>query len=282
MFGPRLLARYLQNPGEPDRYGNKWQYHPRSDRHSKVGCWGVALDLLIESPLLRAHAEQGKIVLGVNHSMTDYATGRKKKLDLVIARPADVDQKVKLSFSGLAEKFKIPLTQAEQDALSSLPELRVAPVSSVLIALEAKACMTEHIKSLPRLYDELNSSHVCVHGATKQALAIGYVQINAASEYISPTRNAFSLDEREPEVSRHDQPRVAQAVLQKIREIPRRSASSEVGFDSIGVTVLDFRNDGGSVTLIEGAPAPQANDTFNYQNMIRRVATDYGSIFARI
>ena len=37
--------------------------------------------------------------------------------------------------------------------------------------------MTAHTRALPRLYDELNSSHLCVHGASRQALAIGFVVI---------------------------------------------------------------------------------------------------------
>ena len=61
MHGPDILARFLQRPGPPDRHGNRWQYHSRSDRHSKVGSWGVALDLLATSSLLRRHAEAGKV-----------------------------------------------------------------------------------------------------------------------------------------------------------------------------------------------------------------------------
>lgn len=48
---------------------------------------------------------------------------------------------------------------AQATKLGSLPELPRAPVGAVLMALEAKAAMTEHVKALPRLYDELNSSH---------------------------------------------------------------------------------------------------------------------------
>ena len=38
--------------------------------------------------------------------------------------------------------------------------------------------MTAHVKSLPRLYDELNSSHQIVHGASNNALSIGMVTVN--------------------------------------------------------------------------------------------------------
>lgn len=155
-------------------------------------------------------------------------------------------------------------------------------MGAVLVALEAKACMTAHVKALPRLYDELNSSHLCVHGASKQALAIGYVQVNAADGFVSPIINNRPFGKGGPEVTRHKQPADTIRVLNKVAEIPRRSASSEVGFDGIGVTVLDFRNDGGEVKLVEGPPAPSPGDQFHYSSMIVRMANEYDTVFARI
>jgi hypothetical protein len=281
MFGPDILVRRLSKPGDPDRYGNRWQYHSRSDRHSKVGCWGVALDLLVASSLLRRHAEQGKVVLGVNHTMRDFATGRKKDLDLVIARPDGVPLPDDKSFQAMAGKYGIELSNEERGTLDALPVLRSGPVGAVLVALEAKACMTAHVKALPRLYDELNSSHLCVHGASQRALAIAYVQVNAASEFVSPVINNRALG-LEPVVTPHRQPADTIRVLEKIAEIPRRSASSEVGFDGIGVSVLDIRNDGSSVAVVEGAPAPQPGDQFHYSGMIVRMANEYDTRFAAI
>ena len=282
MHGPDILARFLTQPGPLDKYGNRWQYHSRSDRHSKVGCWGVALDLLTTSSLLRRHVEAGKVVLGVNHTMTDFATSRKKDLDLVIARPAGaVDERAR-TFAALAEQYGIELTDIERGVLDALPPFPVSPVGAVLVALEAKACMTAHVKSLPRLYDELNSSHLCVHGASRQALAIGYVQINNSEDFLSPVVNNYSLVEREAQVTSHRQPADTLRVLQKITEMPRRSASSEVGFDGIGVTILSLRNDGSPVELVEGPPAPLPGDTFHYGSMIVRMANEYDTTFANI
>lgn len=282
MHGPEILARFLTKPGPPDKYGNRWQYHSRSDRHSKVGCWGVALDLLSTSSLLRRHVEAGKVILGVNHTMTDFATSRKKDLDLVIARPAgEVDEGAR-SFAGLVERYGIELTDIERGVLDALPPFPVGPVGAVLVALEAKACMTAHVKSLPRLYDELNSSHLCVHGASRQALAIGYVQINNSEDFLSPVVNNYSLAEREPQVTSHRQPADTLRVLQKIAEMPRRSASSEVGFDGIGVTILGLRNDGSPVELVEGPPAPPPGDTFHYGSLIVRMANEYDTTFANV
>ena len=282
MHGPEILARFLTQPGPPDKYGNRWQYHSRSDRHSKVGCWGVALDLLTTSSLLRRHVADGKVILGVNHTMTDFATSRKKDLDLVIARPAGpVDPKAR-TFAGLVSHYGIELTDMESGALDALPDFPVGPVGAVLVALEAKACMTAHVKSLPRLYDELNSSHLCVHGASRQALAIGYVQINNSDEFVSPVVNNYSLVDREPQVTVHRQPADTQRVLQKVAEIPRRSASSEVGFDGIGVTILGLRNDGSPVDIVQGSPAPAPGDTFHYGSMIVRLANEYDTTFANV
>ncbi len=282
MHGPDILARFLQQPGPPDKYGNRWQYHSRSDRHSKVGSWGIALDLLTTSSLLRRHAEEGKVVLGVNHTMIDFATGRKKDLDLVIARPSGEPESVRRSFAGLATSYGIELSDLESGILEALPVLPVGTVGAVLVALEAKACMTAHVKSLPRLYDELNSSHLCVHGASRQALAIGYVQVNAADEFLSPVINNRPLGLEPAIVTRHRQPADTERVLDKIGEIPRRSASSESGFDGIGVTVLDLRNDGSPVSIVTGAPSPQPGDSFHYGSMVVRMANEYDTTFSSI
>lgn len=282
MHGPDILARFLTQPGPPDKYGNRWQYHSRSDRHSKVGCWGVALDLLTTSSLLRRHVEAGKVILGVNHTMTDFATSRKKDLDLVIARPAGEVDPAARTFAALATHYGIELTDLERGVLDALPPFPVGPVGAVLVALEAKACMTAHVKSLPRLYDELNSSHLCVHGASRQALAIGYIQINNSNDFVSPVVNNYSLEGREPQVTLHRQPADTLRVLQKIAEIPRRSASSEVGFDGVGVTVLRLRNDGSPVEIVEGLPAPPRGDSFHYGSMIVRMANEYDTTFANV
>lgn len=282
MHGPGLLARFLEQPGPADKYGNRWQYHSRSDRHSKVGSWGVALDLLNHSALLRQHAQSGTVVLGVNHTMTDFATGRKKDLDLVIARPAAPVVPGARTFAALATQYGIPLDQQEQELLRVLPTITIGAVGAVLVALEAKACMTAHVKSLPRLYDELNSSHLCVHGASRQALAIGYVQVNAAEEFLSPVVNNRATEVADAQVTKHRQPGDTIRVLQKVAEIPRRSNSSESGFDGVGITVLQIRNDGGPVHIVDGPPAPQPGDSFHYDSMIVRMANEYDTTFAKI
>ncbi|MGL5808719.1 MAG: hypothetical protein ACRCYQ_02100 [Nocardioides sp.] len=283
MHGPDLLARFLSAPGPEDKNGQRWQYHSRSDRHSKVGCWGVALDLLARSSLMQEHARAGKIVLGVNHEMRDFQWDRKKDLDLVIARPEKAPEPGGRTFRTLGKRYGIPLTDAERGLLEGLPDIPVAPVSAVLVALEAKACMTAHVKSLPRLYDELNSSHLAIHGASSQALAIAYVQVNNAAEFISPVMNGERLSEGLPvKVSTHKQPSDTQRVLDKVAQIPRRSGKIGHGFDAVGISVFDLRNDGSPVALVMDAPAPQSGSNFHYSGMIVRMANEYDATFAHI
>lgn len=283
MRGPEILTRFLSEPGPPDQYGQRWQYNSRSDRHSKVGSWGVAFDLLAQSGLMRAHAAAGKVVLGVNHEMRDFATGRKKDLDLVIARPDGPLPTGAPSLRTLVDHYAIPLTTGERAELEALPDIPVAPVGAVLVAMEAKACMTAHVKSLPRLYDELNSSHLCVHGASRQALAIGYVQVNNSTEFLSSVKNSERVSEGlAPKVTRHRQPSDTLRVITKVGEIPRRSHREGNGFDAIGITVVDLRNDGSPVSVVTGAPAPPSGDNFHYDGMIVRMGNEYDTTFGQI
>lgn len=283
MLGPGILTRYLSRVGPPDKNGVAWQYHSRSDRHSKVGCWGVALDLLDTSALMRAHAAEGKVVLGVNHEMRDFATGRKKDLDLVVARPSGPVPVNGPTFRSLVGKYGIELTSDEQATLDALPDIAVAPVGAVLVALEAKATMTAHVKSLPRLYDELNSSHLCVHGASRQALAIAYVQVNHADAFVSPIINSPLRAHGLPEqITHHTQRDDTLRVLDKVAEIPRRQSTTSHGFDAMGVTVLELHNDGSPVALVDSAPAPQPGDNFHYGSMIVRMANEYDTTFSNV
>jgi hypothetical protein len=72
--------------GSAFQFGDAWQYHPRSDRHSKVACWALMFDLIEACSLLRSHLEAGKVAIGINHTMRDFARDREKNLDLVVCR----------------------------------------------------------------------------------------------------------------------------------------------------------------------------------------------------
>lgn len=279
MYGPDILVRTLSKITREDRYKNKWQYHSRSDHHSKVACWGIVFDLLRRCPLLRRHVANGTVHFGINHEMRDFVNDRKKNLDLVLCTPLRTSApKPRQTLLTLAADYSIDLSKEQAATLADLPVLSAAPVGSVLMALEAKACMTAHQRALPRLYDELNSSHLTVHGATDQAIAAGFVMVNIADRYLSPDLNKKNRS-AEPEWSTHAQPRDASLAIDKVRQLPKRSKTGETGYDALAIVVIDCRNDGGEVRLVETPPAPMPGDIYHYASMIDRLAHIYATRF---
>ena len=280
---PKILVRSLAVAVPRGAGGELWQYHSRSDLHSKVACWGVLFDLMSTSGLLQQHIADGKVAFGVNHTMADFVNNRMKKLDLVLARPDRSQSPGRArTFADLADEFKIQLETTELAALAALPVAVEAPVGAVLMALEAKACMTEHVKSLPRLYDELNSSHQVVHAASNQALAVGFTMVNLATEFASPDRNRGKSSATADVITKHRQPDVAIRAIERIKQLPRRTSTSAQGYDGLAIAVIEMENRGGSVELTTGPPAPPPGDIFHYDAMITRVANEYDSAFRRL
>jgi hypothetical protein len=228
--------------------------------------------------------ERGVVGFGINHEMRDFKTGRKKDLDLVLCTPGTPDGRkaIGTTFASLVADNAIQLSHDELEQLASYPEVRRVPVGSVLLALEAKACMTAHVKALPRLHDELNSSHAAIHGASDSAIASGFVMVNLSDEFLSSDKNKFDLAKFPPAVTEHKQPKAAVRAIEKIREIPRRTRENEDGFDALGILVVHCRNEGSPVELVEAPPAPAPNDIFHYDSMIRRIASLYQSKFQSI
>lgn len=278
--GPDILARTLSKRLVADSRGNRWNYHSRSDHHSKVACWGIVFDLLRASSLLRKHIGEGRVGFGINHEMRDFAHDRKKDLDLVICRPSTGGTSGR-SLADLATHYQIDLTPAEATELERLPALREGPVGNVLVALEAKACMTAHQKALPRLYDELNSSHQTIHGAHDSAIAAGLVMINCADRFLSPGRNP-DLKTSAPNWTGHKQPTSTEITVDKVKQLPRRSQTGVSGYDSLGIVVVECLNDGSPVRLRTDAPAPQPGDNHHYVTMLDRLRGIYDTRFSQI
>jgi hypothetical protein len=281
MYGPQILVRTLSHPSRTDRWGNPWQYHSRSDHHSKVACWGIMFDLMRVSDLLRRHIAEGKVGFGINHEMRDFVHDRKKNLDVVLCTPSSGALGAGRTLADLAGDYEVRLTPKEAAEFAALPSLRRVPVGSVLMALEAKAAMTAHQRALPRLYDELNSSHLTVHGAGDQAIAAGFVMVNLAETYLSPDLNKANRAS-DPVWSRHAQPRDASLVVDKVRQLPKRSKPGETGYDALAIVVIEASNDGGEFELVTAPPAPQPGDIYHYASMIDRTAHIYATRFQNI
>jgi hypothetical protein len=282
--GPEIITRTLSQPLVSDKSGRMWQYHSRSDQHSKVACWAILFDLLQTSSLLQAHVASGKVAFGINRRINDWHTGRKKDLDLVVSRSGSRDDALEaFDLIELGERYRLDLTEEDREALRRLPTAPDgAAGSTVLVALEAKACMTAHVRALPRLYDELTSSHATVHGDNDNALAVGFVMINIAETFISPGRQDAAVPSLV--VNMHRQPHDTERTLAKVREINRRPGprSAQAGFDALGVMVVDMPNDGSPVSLMSESPAPQPADDFFYDRMVVRAAHLYDASFGHV
>ena len=279
MFGPDVIARTLSVSRTFGSSSTQYQYHSRSDHHSKLACWSTAFDLMCTSALLRDHVRTGKVTIGVNHTMLDFRQRRKKDLDLVIARPAVQSETRSMTLRDIATKISVELDAEEQNAFDALPEVEKKPVGSVMIALEAKACMTAHIKSLPRLYDELNSSQQTIHGANDAAIACGLAMINSSEDFISP---GLQRDGLPTIVTAHRQESATLRTIEKLRQLPRRTQPGEDGFDAFGILVLELHNDGSPVQIVRGPPAPALGVGETYDEMVTRVSSLYDYRFSTL
>lgn len=286
MDGPQLLIESLSVPIPRGSDGYMWQYHSRSDAHSKVACWGVMFDLLQHSSVLRKHVQSRKVVFGINFEIIDFVNHQKKNLDLVIARPQEgvAATHSRHTFESLVNSWNIHLDQAQKDRLRGLPVFTEGAfgANAVLMALEAKACMTAHSKAGPRLFDELNSSHQIVHAASEKAIAVGFVMINAASTFLSPDINRRCSFTEATEVSNHNQPQAAESTMRRVLSLPTRAGSSGSGYDGLAAVVVDMPNDGRKVRLVTDPPAPAKRSSHHYESMVSRVAHEYDIRFAGI
>lgn len=272
--------------GKPFAHGRSWQYHSRSDRHSKTGCWAVLFDLLLNCPLMQSHAAAGKIGIGINHAVLNASAGKKKNLDFVIQRinvanPPKPRIKGAKDFAGLVSELNIVLSPQEQAMLAALPSVMLlsAPNAPVLMALEMKACMTEHIKSIARLFDELNSSHSLVHAASNGALAAGWIVINSSSKFKSPMRNNFPVGVMNESVSEHKPGVAATLAATMAAGLPLFSTTNMNGFDALGISIVSCANDGTPITVDSSTPLTAG---FDYSTFLSNLAHLYSVRYAGI
>jgi hypothetical protein len=239
-----------------------WQYHSRSDSHSKIACWTLLFDLLLECDVVREVAERGRLGFRINHMMVGSIN---KTLDLVLTIVQPTRRAgTRRTFAELAGVLGVALDDSDRVALAGLPvfyEEGADDVSEVAVAVGAKACMTEHVKSLPRLHAEILATGYLAKLAAPHCLSVSYSLVNAAATFVSPSGKGA--------VNQHSQPEDARRVVQMISNaVPAASKNNQYGYDVIGTTVVDCRNDGSPVTLMQSDPAPARNDHTHYERML--------------
>jgi hypothetical protein len=251
-----------------DSYGHIYRYHPRSDAHSVALCAMVLEDLLEECPTLRAQAERGEVVYGINLRYTWVPTGKTKTLDLALGPPVSPAPQAAVVTEG-AEPVVLG------SGTSILQVIAAGDPTEILFSCEAKSVMTEHGKSKPRVFDELSSSHEIVHQGRQDAIAAGITVVNIATEFASPLRQRSA---HELIVTRHRQPRAAAGMVQHLRGLRIRDNVGEVGFDAYASIVVDCDNVR-DVRLWTELPAPQPGEADHYDTFVARAARLYTERF---
>jgi hypothetical protein len=251
MNAPERFAIWLSTHEHRDRrYGHVYRYHSRSNAHSIALCTYILEDLLDRCPILQTQAARGEVAYGINLSYIWPTTRKVKNLDLAVGRPA------------------------ARILLGKMVEVKA--LAEVFLACEAKSVMTEHVKSQPRVYDELSSSHEIVHQGRPDAIAAGITVVNIAATFISPLRQTTA---DQLHISYHLQPQVTARMVTHLRGLPIREDIGQVGFDAYCTIVVECDNQT-TARLWADPPAPQPGDRDHYGTFISRIVRYYMERFA--
>jgi hypothetical protein len=277
MRGQAILARTMSVATRRGNSTKPWQYHSRSDHHSKLACWTLLFDLLLECDALRRAARQGRIGFGINHVMVGPIN---KTLDLVVTIvPPGRPKGKRRSFSDLGAEYGVALEGDDRVRLNTLPRIeedKASDISEVAIALEAKACMTEHVKSLPRLHAEILATGYLARRASARSIVVSYSLVNAAGSFVTPSGSGNK-------VNAHHQPGDSRRVVDMIATaIPMVGDVSAYGYDVVGITVVECANDGTEVRVIEDPTlAPTRSAHTHYERMVRSLCSEFRGRFGR-
>jgi hypothetical protein len=240
-LAPERFADWLRQHVHNDRrLGHTFQYHPRSDAHSKALAAFIWDDLVARCLKIAQHAASGRIVHRINYRHQWPGSGKRKTIDLAVGPPTASGQ-----------------------------------LLAVWLSTELKSVMTEHGKSEPRIFDELQSSYRIVNTGNPTAVAAGLTAVNIGGTFVSPTRQ---VPGQPLSVTRHNQPHVAQRMVGVLRGLPLRQSTAQTGFDAYCTFIVDADNRG-SATLWIGPPAPQPGDPDHYETFLQRICDAYTARF---
>lgn len=222
-------------------------YHPRSDKHSNALGLCVVRDLVEHCPAVRRRAEAGDLVYSLNFPLLSGTA--EWNVDLVLGQPA----------MGSTTRPK------------SGEIARTVP-STVQVAIEFKAVMTEHRKAVKNRKRDFESHHDHVHRYDDRAIAGGLLVINASPIFKSPLR---------PETTVHRHPiRLVTHCVGEMRAVAVRSRPGEVGLDAKGVVVVSLDPaEPGSATFLTTPPAPPVGDPMHYDAFIQTLCSRFTERF---
>lgn len=235
MAAPEEFVQHLRAGG----------YHPRSNAHSNALNEAVLRDLLTRCPKIRQHFDEGLLVYELNVKVI--FQGSEWNVDLVIGSPP--------------AGFSPP--GAGQEITRHRP-------STIRIAVEAKAVMTEHGKARRNRQRDLDSFHQFVHRVNQNIVAGALTVVNIAERFRSPLRRG--------DITTHKNVRqLVTDTLALIRHLPVRSeTTSGAGLEANGAIVVNHDNiDNPAARLVTAAPAPQVGDPLHYDAFIQHICDQY-------
>lgn len=222
-------------------------YHPRSDKHSNALAIAIVEDILAACPQLAARAAAGTIVYDLNFDLI-FATAT-WNVDLVFGAPPP----------------------GSPTPPPGTPIRRAAP-STVEIAVELKAIMTEHHKAVKNRKRDMEAHHAHVHNYATNAVAGGVFLINAAAKFRSPLRNDISLH-RDPHA-------LVEHCLNELRAVTTRAGQAGSGIEAKAAIVVTANNiDLQAADFVTGPPAPKVGDPLHYDAFIQRICAEHSARF---
>lgn len=234
---PADFLSHLQNKG----------YNPRSDKHSNVLAKLVVRDLLGFCQPMLEKAKTGKLVYQLNQTL--YTGTADWNVDLVLGEP--------------------PLGAGSE--LEACGIARTAP-STIQIALEIKAVMTEHRKAIKNRKRDFEAHHDHVHRYSNRAIAAGLLLINGAASFRSPLRPA-PTSHKNPE-------KLVEHCIRELRAVSTRSNMNGTGLEAKGALVVDFDNQNLSkASYISRGSAPAVGDPLHYDAFLQRICGSYQERF---
>lgn len=233
MTAPERFVQHLAKEG----------YHPRSNKHSNALCLAILEDLLERCERLGEHAAAGRLVYTLNHTVkVGHADWN---IDLLLGEPATPQ---------LIKEGSINIEQG-------IP-------STIRIALEAKAIMTEHQKAQRNRIRDLGSFHHYAHTHDPFIVSAAVTVINISRTFKSPLRTDVT-EHRDPE-------RLVGDAVGLLRTLPLRAQTNEAsGLEANTVIVVEHDNTGGVSRLWTRNPASQPGDPLHYDTFVQRICQRY-------
>jgi hypothetical protein len=203
----------------------------------------IAADLVVHCPKIREHAASGSLVYDLNFTLR--AGTADWNVDLVLGSP----------------QLGAPPPAAGTAIVRQLP-------SSVRIAVELKAVMTEHRKAVKNRKRDLEAHHEHVHNYDDNAIAGGVLIINASPTFKSPLRPAATVHKNPEKLVAH--------CVAELRSVATRGGSTGYGLEAkcgIVVSVDNINLAGACYPTTSSAVA--VGDPMHYDSFIRRICELY-------